>query len=230
MVGIVLATAFGVLACGIEGKCKEFEALLPSKEQIEKVRKDFERLEKRKANIDVDKLLPSEGEIKRVRERYKHLGKFDQEKTQKLIDALLTSAGQQRIWEMFFNRPMPQKAQEPARVIFYLFSRSVPSTTVGNVFRQAKKIKGYEFYGVVRGIDKKLLSYLTSLKEFQGITVKINPLIFEKVGAEVVPAFVFAECKKTMGILRTKDCDFKAVLYGDVSLKWAIERYEGTLR
>ncbi|MDQ7082108.1 MAG: TrbC family F-type conjugative pilus assembly protein [Aquificota bacterium] len=123
---------------------------------------------------------------------------------------------------MFFKAPPLSGESSKEKVIFYLFSRSVPHATVDNVFRQAKSLKGWKFYGVIRGIDREILSYIASLKNFKYVSVKVNPLIFEKVGAEVVPAFVFAECKMIMGILRTKNCEFNAVLYGDVSLKWAL--------
>ena len=236
MIGVAFLTAFGVLACGLEGNCKEaenFKALVPTKEQIEKVKRDFEHLKDRKVDFDAQRLLPSEEKIKEVKEKYEHLTDYDEELIESFKDAMLTNIKLRRVWELFFKKPLPQEAElksSRSRVVFYLFSRSVPKTTVENVFSQAKKLKDYEFYGVIRGIDKEVLGYITSIKSFSGITVKVNPLIFERVGAEVVPAFVFAECKKTMGILRTKDCDFKAVLYGDVSLKWALERYEGKSR
>jgi hypothetical protein len=225
MMGILLSMA--LLACPANG-CEEYKSLLPTKEEVEMIKRDFEKLKNRRIQIDTKTLLPSEEKLREVKERYKHLGEWNSEKVDKLKEALLTSAGQQRIWNMFFKTPPPSVKKE--RVIFYLFSRSVPRATVENVFSYAKNLKDWRFYGVIRGIDKEVLSYITSLKNFRHITVKVNPLIFEKVGAEVVPAFVFAECKVVMGILRTKHCEFKAVLYGDVSLRWALERYEGEAR
>ncbi|HID04970.1 MAG TPA: hypothetical protein EYP20_04100 [Aigarchaeota archaeon] len=223
MIGVLLGTALSVF-------CEEYKALLPSKERIEEIRRDFEKFKSRKIQIDTGNLLPSEEKIREVKERYKHLGEYSGEEIEGLRDALLTSAGQQRVWKIFFSTPPPSEENSKKETIFYLFSRSVPRATVDNVFRWAKNLKDWKFYGVIRGIDKEILSYITSLKNFRHITIKVNPLIFEKVGAEVVPAFVFAECKMIMGVLRTGDCEFKAVLYGDVSLKWALEKYKGEVR
>ena len=226
MIGILLGAALSLLACPADAVFEEYKVLMPSKEQIEKVRRDFKKFKNRRIQIDTGNLLPSEDKIREVKERYKHLGEFSGQEVDRLMDALLSAASQQRIWEMFFKTPPLLGESSKKKVIFYLFSRSVPRATVDNVFRQAKNLKDWKFYGVIRGIDREILSYITSLKNFRHVSVKVNPLIFEKVGAEVVPAFVFAECKTTMGVVRTKDCDFKAVLYGDVSLKWALERYE----
>ncbi len=212
-------------------KIKEkYKYLEPDKAQIEKVKRDFEKLKNRRVKINTKRLLPTEDKIKEIREKYKHLTEFNKEEIEKLKDALLTSAGQKRVWESVFKTPSPKDKGSKEKVIFYLFSRSVPATTVDNVFSQAKKLKGIKFYGVIRGIDREALHYITSLKNFGEVRIKINPLIFEKVGAEVVPAFVFAECRTVMGILRAGNCEFKAVLYGDVSLEWAVERYEGGIR
>ncbi len=232
MIGVLLGAALSLLACPADkGEvCEKYKALLPTKEQVERVIRDFEKFKKRKIQIDTRNLLPSEDKIREVKERYKHLGEFNSQEIDRLRDALLTSTGQQRVWEMFFKEPLPKVSNSKEKVIFYLFSRSVPATTVDNVFQQAISLRGWKFYGVIRGIDKEILSYITSLRNFRHITVKVNPLIFEGVGAQVVPAFVFAECRTVMGVLRTKDCEFKAVLYGDVSLRWALEKYEGEVR
>ena len=60
-----------------------------------------------------------------------------------------------------------------------------------------------------------------------GIRVKINPLIFRGVGAKVVPAFVLANCDVISGVLRSKTCVYEKVIYGDVSLKFALEKLLG---
>jgi len=229
MIGLFLGIT--LMACSVDGKCKEEEFLKQNKEKIEKVKREFDWLREGKKKVsDFERLLPDSKKIEEVKNKYGSLEHFDEALTKRFEEALLTKEGQKRIWRMFFKRNLPESGK--VEVIFYLFSRSVPKQTVENVFKSAEKLTDYEFYGVVRGIDGKTLSYLASIESFKKgkITVKINPLIFERVGAEVVPAFVFAECKKEFGILRTRNCDFKAVLFGDTSLDFAIEKYKEVKR
>ena len=220
MIGILLGIF--LQACSVDGKCEEKKFIEQNREKIEKVRREFEWLKNQKREIEIK---IDERKIEEVKKRFEKLKKVDEKLIEKFKDALLTSQGQQRVWELFFSKPI-KKEKEKKKVIFYLFSRSVPSSTVENVFESAKKLKDYEFYGVLMGIDKKTLSYLSRIEPFREgkITVKINPLIFEKVGAKVVPAFVLADCKKEFGILRTRSCEFKAVMFGDTSLEFFLKK------
>ena len=225
MIGLFLGIT--LMACSLDGKCNEMEFLKQNKEKIEQVKKDFQWLkEKQKDVSDFEKLLPSRQKIEEVRNKYENLTRFDENLIRQFEGAILTKEGQKRIWEMFFKKDLP--SNQKVKVIFYLFSRSVPKKTVENVFKSAEKLTGYRFCGVLRGIDKKTISYLASIESFKKgkITVKINPLIFEKAGTSVVPVFVLAECREDFGVLRTKNCSFKAALYGDVSLEFALKKFE----
>ena len=225
MIGLFLGIT--LMACSLDGKCNEREFLKQNKEKIEQVKKDFQWLkEKQKDVSDFEKLIPSRQKIEEVRNKYEDLARFDENLIRQFEGALLTKEGQKRIWEMFFKKDLP--SSQKVKVIFYLFSRSVPRATVENVFKSAEKLTDYRFYGVLQGIDKKTISYLASIESFKKgkITVKINPLIFEKAGTSVVPVFVLAECRENFGILRTKNCSFKAVLYGDVSLEFALKKFK----
>jgi len=225
MIGIFLGIF--LQACDIDGKCNGKIFIQENKEKIEKVKKDFEWLKKRQKDVSQFRnLIPEQNVIKQVKERYEHLTKFNKDLIKQFEFALLTKEGQERIWKAFFKKDLPKEKNQ--KVIFYLFSRSVPLQTLRSVFKSAEKLKGYRFYGVLRGIDERTISYLASIESFKKgkITVKINPLIFEKAGTSVVPAFVLAECRENFGILRTKNCILKAVLYGDVSLEFALKKFK----
>ncbi len=109
--------------------------------------------------------------------------------------------------------------------VFYLFSGSMPDVAIGNVFIQALKLDGLNFRGVLRGVDdnQDVIRKLMGIREqAEGITIAINPLVFKYVGAQVVPAFVFAHCP-TPAMFRSAECDFDYVVYGDMSLLGALE-------
>lgn len=221
MIGLFLGIT--LMACSIDEKCEEKKFIEQNREKIEKVRKEFEWLKNQKREI---KVKIDERKIEEVKKEFERLKKVDKKLIERFKDALLTSEGQKSVWKLFFSKEPIKKEKEEKKVIFYLFSRSVPSSTVENVFKSSEKLKDYEFYGVLMGIDKVTLSYLYRIKPFKEgkITVKINPLIFEKVGAKVVPAFVLADCKKEFGIIRTKNCKFEAVMFGDTSLEFFLKK------
>ncbi|MDQ7082109.1 MAG: hypothetical protein Q9N34_03320 [Aquificota bacterium] len=56
MIGVLLGAALSVFACGADAGCEEYKALLPSKEQIEKVRRDFEKFKNRRIQIDMRRI------------------------------------------------------------------------------------------------------------------------------------------------------------------------------
>ncbi|GER94865.1 hypothetical protein A45J_2631 [hot springs metagenome] len=116
------------------------------------------------------------------------------------------------------------KKPEKEEYIFYLFSKSVPDITLESVFNQSKKLPNINFYGVLRGIDKthSVFEKIKNIKGFEDITIKVNPLIFKAVGAQVVPAIVYAYCPPP-DMFRSAECDYQYVVYGDISLAGALE-------
>ncbi|GAB5047556.1 TrbC family F-type conjugative pilus assembly protein [Thermodesulfovibrio sp. TK110] len=127
--------------------------------------------------------------------------------------------------EIDLKEVIKKKENDKVLSIFYLFSYSVPDTVLDTVFLSAKKLpKSVAFYGILRGIDKdkKILQKLTMLKNFEEIEIKIHPFIFRKLDTQRVPAIVFAKCPPS-DIFEYEQCDWKYVLYGDISLVSALE-------
>jgi hypothetical protein len=182
---------------------QKYEKFLPSKEEIEEVKKKFSSLNKPADVSDFEKF--TKGDLSVV-EKFGKLASLEKDWWLKL----------------YANRQKRKKL-----VVFYLFSSSVPESSVRNILSQAGLVPTkVAFYPVLRGIPS--LDYLEKMrnwKEIAGITVKINPLIFRGVGAKVVPAYVLAECDVVAGVLRSKTCTYLKVLYGDVSLKFALEKF-----
>jgi type-F conjugative transfer system pilin assembly protein TrbC len=163
------------------------------------------------AAINIEKLKPTTKDLERVK-KYEYLGR--QKKA--------------------FTKELDGRASVPARTgrsgtakegyLFYLFSKSVPDTTVDSVFEQARKLENTHFYGVVRGIDKDrdILKKIQTMKAFEGTTIKIHPLIFRAVGADKVPAFVYALCPEP-AMFRAAECEYRMIVYGDISLRGALQ-------
>ncbi len=219
---VSLITALAVMGCPIGDKCdkvKEELGYLKDKADLH--------------NLDINKLLPKEEKLREVENRFKHLKekRVKDEDLTRLLNMNTSSYSLERImgllrqYQLKFDlrKINAKKPTEKRKIIFYLFSRSVPARTVNNVFASSRKLKGFEFFGVLRGIDKKTLEYLQNVDSFKKVRIKINPYIFEKVGAGVVPAFVYAECPP--GEFRSKLCDYKYVVYGDISLEYAMDKF-----
>lgn len=195
---------------------KEKEYIEKNQSTIESVKSKYEGLKMPK-DIDVEKYKELEKNKSDI-EKYKAFGNVDL----KALEGLFKNKN-------WLDYNLELKSDEKKNLIFYLFSTSVPSQTVKNVFLASKKYKTLEFYGVIRGISKKTWEYLQSLDEkaIEDISIKINPNIFRYAEVKVVPAFVLAECNdRPMGIIRSSSCSFKAVIYGDVSLDFAIEKFK----
>jgi len=128
------------------------------------------------------------------------------------------------------------KPQKKKQIIFYLFSTTVPKQTIVNVLKSAKKYENVEVIPVIRGLNRKgkkpveryIWEYISDINEKVGggIRVKINPIIFSKSEVNFVPAFVLADCPIYFGIIRSKECDYKAVVYGDIAFDFAIEKFK----
>ncbi len=181
--------------------------------------------------VDLEKMKPKPEDIERVQKleqslkkpeyiekakQYEHLkDRVDMNKTQSAIQPQLDN--QNILNNQVISQPDKQK------YIFYLFSKSIPDTAIESVFIQSKKLN-VNFYGVLRGIDKEgaVLEKIKGIKGFEDITIKVNPLIFNAVGAKVVPAIVYAYCPQPQ-MFSSSDCDYKYIVYGDLTLMGALE-------
>lgn len=183
--------------------------------------------------LDYEALKPRPGDLDRIK-------KFESLQSQESIEKARKYEGLKE--NMNLAPVIPQNAglQETERseesfnsqingskeaYLFYLISKSVPSSAISNIFMQAKKLKGVNFYGVLRGVDsaREVLSKMEQMNEFNDITIKVNPLIFRNVGAEVVPAFVYAVCPPRE-LFRSAECEYRMIVYGDMTLLGALEK------
>lgn len=225
-----ISLIFGICISAFALTDKEKEYIEKNKANIQEVEEKFGGLKEKKQKVNEEMLMVKPENLKEV-EKYKNLkeNKADVSKYKELgknINLKLLENIYGKNW--LDIRLKLEGNPEKKNLIFYLFSTSVPIQTVKNVFLASQKYKDLEFYGVLRGINKKTWKYLNSMdKAMNNMTVKVNPLIFRAVDAKVVPAFVIAECpNRPYGIIRSKYCKFKAVLYGDVSLDFAIEKFK----
>ena len=166
--------------------------------------------------LDMEKLKPKPTDLERAK-KYEHLK--DNIAPVKISPAQ-GQAGNQRPAAGSTAR---QTAKQ--KYLFYLFSKSVTDSAIESIFMQAGKLKGVSFFGVLRGVDRErgVLVKIQRLKDFSGITVKVNPMIFRQTGVEMVPAFVYALCPPEE-TFRSAECDYRLVLYGDLTLLGALER------
>jgi type-F conjugative transfer system pilin assembly protein TrbC len=182
------------------------------------------------AKADIKKFMPKPEDLEKVRQfesfkRQEHI-----ENAQK-YEYLKDNVNIDKVQDIVLPQNKKQTAKiditalqgEKQKYIFYLFSKSIPDIAVESVFNQSKKLD-INFYGVLRGIDREraVLEKVKDIKEFEDITIKVNPLIFKAVGAQVVPAIVYAYCPPP-AMFRSADCDYKYVVYGDISLMGALE-------
>lgn len=127
--------------------------------------------------------------------------------------------------EAFRDRTDPEKTPH----IFYLYSFSMEPVSVENFIFEAasfrKKHPEFKFYGVLRGFPKKSsFEKIEKIKkELDGISfkTKFHPYFFRDLNIERVPAIVVADCPKNF--FRYRQCEFKYVVRGDISLKKAFE-------
>jgi len=238
---IALTIWFNAFATDCKTK-KECEYIEKHKKQIETVENKYKHLENNKANVNINKLLPDKETLKGLYNKYKGLTKnradvSKYEEFGKAINwnALLNMYGSNWL-EMNKNLQEKLKPQKKKQIIFYLFSTTVPKQTIVNVLKSAKKYKYIEVIPVIRGLNRKekkpvekyIWAYMNDINNKVGgnITVKINPIIFIKAEVNLVPAFVLANCPVYYGIIRSRECNYKAVIYGDTSLDFVLERFK----
>lgn len=203
-----ISISVALLLFSVTSFAKDYDFLLPSKETVRSVEEKFSSLKNSSADIsDFEKFVDNES----FTQVLKKFGSLSSLKENWWLKAYREKQGRRR------------------KVLFYLFSSTVPDRSVRNVLSQVKYLpRGLDFFPVLRGIPS--LDYLRKMKtwkEMVGIRVKINPLIFRDVGAKVVPAFVLANCDVISGVLRSKTCVYEKVIYGDVSLRFALEKLLG---
>lgn len=110
--------------------------------------------------------------------------------------------------------------------LVYLYSDSMPESTLQNIFADAKKIESIEFTGCVQGFigetSADLKKYMIKQVEKTGIeniAVRINPFFFRDLEVKRVPALVYAKCTS----YPTK-CDYEYIIYGDSRLSYLVEQ------
>jgi len=217
---------------------------------VNNIKKEFSAdLKKRTFNQDYfKKLLPKKNFLQRYAKKYKNLTiipnnakkflndfkkenkkeKFEKEFAEFVVYLAKNNDHYTKKQIRKFKAQL-EKALFPKKypIILYLFSMSVPKSTVRNVFVQLRQLKKIfpeiQYAGVLRGLDlkhfgRKLNKYADFLKKDEQI--KIHPLIFEKLNVSKVPVFVYAKCPK---IFRYKKCDYEYMAYGDFSLKYFLE-------
>ncbi len=179
---------------------------------------------------DIKKFMPNPEDLERVRQ-FESLKRQEHIENAKKYEHLKDNVNIDKVQDVALPQNKKQTTKidiaalqnEKQKYIFYLFSKSIPNIAVESVFNQSKKLD-INFYGVLRGIDKErvVLEKVKGIKGFEEITVKVNPLIFKAVGAQMVPAIVYAYCPPP-AMFRTADCEWKYVVYGDISLLGALE-------
>lgn len=110
--------------------------------------------------------------------------------------------------------------------LVYLYSDSVPKTTVENVFKQAKKIKSIEFTGCMRGFVgntskdlKKFIQKQVEKGKIDNIEVRLDPFFFRDLNVKQVPALVYSRCTE-----QPVKCDYDYIIYGDSRLDYLVEK------
>lgn len=228
---IVLFTAGYVYGyqCKTDREC---EYVNSNRSAIEQVEKEYRDLSNRRATG------------KQIEEMEKKLVKpsdvsgFEKMKDRVDLDSLFKMFKVDSSGNIDFSALKTSKG-EKERILFFLFSLSVPEQTVENVFSAAKDITEKEkvyFYGVLRGLNRKgsrpvearIWAYLSRVNEKAGgdIRVKVNPEMFKALKVNFVPAYVLADCPVTAGIIRSKGCEYRGILYGDVSPYFAVEKFK----
>ncbi len=125
-----------------------------------------------------------------------------------------------------FQKEYKKHGRRKIPQLVYLYSDSVPATTVENVFKDAKKIKSINFTGCLRGFKGKTSADLKNFIRKQvrkgkihNIKVRLDPFFFKDLGVKRVPALVYAKCTT-----QPTKCDYKYIVYGDSSLAYLVEQ------
>ncbi|MGA1846218.1 TrbC family F-type conjugative pilus assembly protein [Deferribacter abyssi] len=115
--------------------------------------------------------------------------------------------------------------------LVYLYSDSVPKSTIENVFKQAKKIKSIEFTGCMRGFIgntakdlKRFIQKQVEKGKIDNIEVRLDPFFFRDLNVKQVPALVYAHCTE-----QPVECDYDYIIYGDSRLDYLVDKiYEAS--
>ncbi|MDK2792978.1 MAG: hypothetical protein PWQ25_1841 [Deferribacteres bacterium] len=125
-----------------------------------------------------------------------------------------------------FNEYIRKHGRYKRPQLVYLYSDSVPKTTVENVFKQAKKIKSIEFTGCLKGFigntSKDLRNFIQKQVEkgkIDNIEVRLDPFFFKDLNVKKVPALVYAHCTE-----QPVECDYDYIIYGDSRLDYLVEK------
>jgi len=110
--------------------------------------------------------------------------------------------------------------------LIYLYSDSMPASTLQSIFKDAKRIKSIKFTGCVRGFIgktsadlKKYMKKQVKKAKIDNIPVRMDPFFFKDLGVKRVPALIYARCTN----YPTK-CDYKYIIYGDSKLSYLVEQ------
>jgi type-F conjugative transfer system pilin assembly protein TrbC len=125
-----------------------------------------------------------------------------------------------------FNDYYKKNGRYKKAQLVYLYSDSVPKTTIENIFKQAKKIKSIEFTGCLRGFigntAKDLKTFIQKQVEkgkIDNIEVRLDPFFFRDLNVQQVPALVYARCTE-----QPVKCDYDYIIYGDSNLEYLLEK------
>lgn len=125
-----------------------------------------------------------------------------------------------------FQKEYKENGRRKKPQLIYLYSDSMPASTLLSVFKNAKKIKSIEFTGCVRGFTgetsadlKKYMQKQIKKAKIDNIPVRMDPFFFKDLGVKRVPALVYAKCTN----YPTK-CNYKYIIYGDSKLSYLLEQ------
>jgi len=125
-----------------------------------------------------------------------------------------------------FQNEYKKNGRKKQPQLIYLYSDSMPASTLQSIFKDAKKIKSIEFTGCVRGFIgktsadwKKYMKKQVKKAKIDNIPVKMDSILFKKLKVKRVPALVYAKCTN----YPTK-CDYKYIIYGDSKLSYLVEQ------
>jgi hypothetical protein len=121
-----------------------------------------------------------------------------------------------------FEAEGPYKAPQ----LVYLYSDSVPATTMKNIFKSAKKIKSLEFTGCLQGFKgdddvalRKFIEEQVRKAEIDEMEVRLDPFFFRDLEVTEVPALVYAKCSSN-----PTHCDYEMIIYGDSNLEYLVSQ------
>ncbi|MEC9492002.1 TrbC family F-type conjugative pilus assembly protein [Flexistipes sp.] len=125
-----------------------------------------------------------------------------------------------------FQNEYKKNGRKKQPQLVYLYSDSMPASTLRSIFKDAKKIKSIKFTGCVRGFIgktsadlKKYMRKQVKKAKIDNIPVRMDPFFFKDLKVKRVPALVYAKCTT----YPTK-CDYKYIIYGDSKLSYLVEQ------